>query len=92
MEIKYTREMVSAALNGDLDAVKFNPHPIFQVLVPETVPNVPAEVLNPETTWSDRTAYYQQANKLAGLFQQNFQRYQIEDQNIINAGPQIVNL
>ncbi len=91
MEIKYTREMVSAALNGDLDSVKFNPHPIFKVLIPETVPNVPDEVLNPETTWSDRTAYYQQANKLAGLFQKNFQRYKIEDQDIINAGPEIVN-
>lgn len=92
MEIKYTRAMVSAALNSDLDSVKFNPHPIFKVLIPETVPNVPVDILNPETTWSDRTKYYQQANKLAELFQENFQRYKIEDKDIINAGPEIVNL
>ena len=82
--------MVSAALNGELNEVKFTPHPIFKVLVPESMPNVPSEILNPENTWSDHAAYCQQANKLAKSFQENFQRFQIEDPDILNAGPQIV--
>jgi phosphoenolpyruvate carboxykinase (ATP) len=83
--------MVSAALNGDLDNVKFSPHPIFKVLIPETVPNVSSEILNPESTWSDRDAYYHQANKLAQLFQKNFSRFDIHDENILKAQPQPIN-
>jgi phosphoenolpyruvate carboxykinase (ATP) len=89
--IKDTRAMVSAALSGDLDNVKFSPHPIFKVLIPETVPNVSSEILNPESTWSDRDAYYHQANKLAKLFQENFRRYHIEDEDMLKAQPQPIN-
>jgi phosphoenolpyruvate carboxykinase (ATP) len=89
--IKDTRAMVSAALNGDLDNVKFSPHPIFKVLIPETVPNVSSEILNHESTWSDRDAYYHQANKLAQLFQKNFSRFDIHDENILKAQPQPIN-
>jgi phosphoenolpyruvate carboxykinase (ATP) len=89
--IKDTRAMVSAALSGDLDNVKFSPHPIFKVLIPETVPNVSSEILNPESTWSDRDAYYHQANKLAKLFQENFRRYHLEDENMLKAQPQPIN-
>jgi phosphoenolpyruvate carboxykinase (ATP) len=89
--IKDTRAMVSAALSGDLDNVKFSPHPIFKVLIPETVPNVSSEILNPESTWSDRDAYYHQANKLAQLFQKNFSRFDIHDENILKAQPQPIN-
>lgn len=88
--IKYTRAMVTAALNDDLKDVKFNPHPIFKVLVPETVPGVPSNILNPESTWSDRKAYIEQANKLAQRFIDNFKRYQIEDESILNANPQVI--
>jgi phosphoenolpyruvate carboxykinase (ATP) len=43
--VKYTRAMVSAAINGHLDAVQFRPHPIFKILLPEAVPEVPAQIL-----------------------------------------------
>jgi phosphoenolpyruvate carboxykinase (ATP) len=41
---------VSAALNGHLQAVKFRPHPIFKILLPEAVPGAPGEILG-ETDW-----------------------------------------
>ncbi|NLD83162.1 MAG: phosphoenolpyruvate carboxykinase (ATP), partial [Clostridiales bacterium] len=41
MKIKYTRAMVTAALNGDLEKGEFVLDPIFNVLVPTACPGVP---------------------------------------------------
>ena len=41
MELKYTRAMVSAAVEGKLDHVPTHPHPVFQVGVPVACPGVP---------------------------------------------------
>ncbi|MCW6035380.1 phosphoenolpyruvate carboxykinase (ATP) [Spirulina subsalsa FACHB-351] len=85
--IKHTRAMVSAALNGQLDDVKFNPHPIFKVLVPESVPGVPSQVLDPKSTWNNPAAYDQQAKDLARRFVQNFKRFETAREEVIAAGP-----
>ena len=89
MSIKYTRAMITAALNGDLDKVNYKPHPIFKVLVPETVPGVPTEVLDPRNTWDDPEAYDQQAQELAVRFVENFEQFAHVPREIIEAGPQI---
>lgn len=85
--IKHTRAMISAALNGSLKNVKFHPHPIFKILVPESVPGVPDRMLDPKNTWSDPAAYDQQAKKLASLFVKNFARYPEAAPEIAAAGP-----
>ncbi|MGI6161410.1 MAG: phosphoenolpyruvate carboxykinase (ATP) [Christensenellales bacterium] len=87
MSIKYTRAIVSAALNGELEKVKFNLDPIFNVLVPESCPGVPSEVLNPRNTWADKEAYDVQAKDLASRFVKNFSKYNDMPQHIIDAGP-----
>ncbi len=75
MKIAYTRAMVSAALNGDLDNVEYVTDPIFGLAIPKTCPNVPAEVLQPQNSWADKAAYEAQARKLAGMFVNNFKEY-----------------
>ncbi|RUA17664.1 MAG: phosphoenolpyruvate carboxykinase (ATP) [Clostridia bacterium] len=88
MQIKYTRAMIAAALNGDLDDVETEAHPVFGVHVPKSVPNVPDEVLNPRNTWIDKAAYDAQARKLAVMFKENFNHFQ--DQvapEVVAAGP-----
>src|SRR5690606_22349072 len=45
MKLKYTRAMITAALNGELDNVEFVNHQIFGVAMPTTCPNVPDELL-----------------------------------------------
>lgn len=87
IKIKYTRAMVSAALNGELDHLKFTPHPIFKVLIPETVPGVPSEILNPKNTWIDPVAYDRQAQKLAELFVENFKKFESAHPEMVAAGP-----
>jgi phosphoenolpyruvate carboxykinase (ATP) len=88
-DIQDTRYMVWAALNGDLDKVNFYPHPIFKVLIPESIPNVDPKILNPKNTWSDPEAYDRQAKLLAEKFIQNFKRFKTATPEIINAGPQL---
>ncbi|MGK7893219.1 MAG: phosphoenolpyruvate carboxykinase (ATP), partial [Xenococcus sp. (in: cyanobacteria)] len=85
--IKYTRAMVSAALNGKLEEVNLQPHPIFQVLVPESVPGVPQTILNPQHTWEDPKAYEQQATELARRFRENFAQFTTARPEIVAAGP-----
>ena len=75
MKLKYTRAMITAALEGKLNDVEFVTDPTFGVAIPTTCPDVPAEVLNPVNTWSDKTAFTQKAKYLAGLFVKNFEKY-----------------
>ncbi len=44
MNLKYTRAMVNAAIAGQLDNVATEPHPVFRVLVPKSVPGVPSGI------------------------------------------------
>jgi phosphoenolpyruvate carboxykinase (ATP) len=75
MPLAYTRAMLRAALCGKLEAARFAPDPVFGVLVPAAVPDVPADVLQPRGTWADPSAYDAQARRLAGLFRANFEKY-----------------
>ncbi|MEM9483307.1 MAG: phosphoenolpyruvate carboxykinase (ATP) [Cyanobacteria bacterium P01_F01_bin.116] len=87
MEISYTRTLVAAALTGILKTVSYSPHPIFQVLVPDSVLGIPTHILNPKNTWSNPTDYDQQALTLAQQFIENFQQFNTVAPEIIAAGP-----
>jgi phosphoenolpyruvate carboxykinase (ATP) len=68
--------MVHAALDGSLRDVPTNADPVFGLHVPESCPNVPAEVLNPRNTWADKEAYDVAAADLARRFRENFKAYE----------------
>ncbi|MGE4635221.1 MAG: phosphoenolpyruvate carboxykinase [Arenicellales bacterium] len=88
MAINHTRAIVNAALDGKLDHVQTATDPVFGLAVPVECPGVPAEVLNPRSTWPDAAAYDAQANKLAGLFQENFRKYADDvPEAVRSAGP-----
>jgi phosphoenolpyruvate carboxykinase (ATP) len=90
MKLKYTREMISAAINGELDHVHYQDHPIFNLHMPLSCPNVPDNILNPRNTWADRNSYDEKANSLALSFAKNFEQYATKDNSeIINAGPNV---
>jgi phosphoenolpyruvate carboxykinase (ATP) len=75
MPIDHTRNMVRAALGGDLDDVPYETDPIFGVQVPTAVPGVPSEVLRPRDTWADPAAYDAKAHELAAMFAANFEAF-----------------
>lgn len=75
MKLKYTRAMITAALEGKLKDAEFDTDPIFGVAIPKECPDVPSEVLHPRNTWTDKNAYDEKAKYLAGLFVKNFAKY-----------------
>jgi phosphoenolpyruvate carboxykinase (ATP) len=75
MNIEHTRNMVRAAINGDLDDAPTVVDPIFGLTVPTEVPGVPAEVLIPRNTWADPAEYDAMARRLAHMFHENFKAY-----------------
>jgi len=75
MKLKYTRAMITAALNGELNDVEFTNHDVFGLSMPNECPNVPSDLLDPKSTWDDKAAYDQKANQLAEYFVNNFEKY-----------------
>ena len=88
MKLKYTRAMVTAALNGTFDSVEYKHDATFNLDIPQSCPNVPTEIMNPRDTWADKAAYDAMAKKLAAMFQKNFaEKYPNMPANVVNAGP-----
>lgn len=75
MKLSYTRAMITAALEGKLDGVDYEAHPVFGMMMPVSCPGVPSEILNPRNTWADTAAYDATAKNLAGQFIKNFEKY-----------------
>jgi len=92
IDLKYTRSMVTAVINGELDKRSFKFHQIFNLEIPLECPGVPNELLDPAQTWNNQKEYLQAATKLANLFIQNFQKFGEVSQKIIDAGPKKVDL
>jgi phosphoenolpyruvate carboxykinase (ATP) len=88
VSIPHTRAMVTAALNGDLEKQEFWLHPVFNIMVPKTCPNVPQELLDPRSTWSNPQAYDEAANKLASMFVENFKKFS-NVEHLVHAGPKV---
>ena len=76
MPIKQTRAMLSAALDGSLDAAPCVAHPTFQFDVPTAIAGVDSAILDPRGAWSDAAAYDAQAAKLAAMFVENFEKFE----------------
>jgi phosphoenolpyruvate carboxykinase (ATP) len=75
MKLSYTRAMITAALNGSLDHVAYEQHPVFGMMMPTTCPGAPTEILNPKSTWKDAAAYDATAKNLGQQFIKNFEKY-----------------
>jgi len=90
ISIKHTRNLLHAALNGNLNDVKFEKYPIFDFEIPTQCPDVPNEILNPATSWSDKKEYDKKYKDLALKFKANFAKFADHTpQDVIDAGPKV---
>lgn len=76
IKLPYTRAIVDAIHAGDLRSAPCHVDPIFEFETITACPGVPAEMLSPRQTWSDRLAYDDSAQKLAARFIENYQQFQ----------------
>ncbi len=86
MDLQYTRAMISAALNGELENIDYLAHHIFKIKVPTSCPGVPKELLNPRDTWKDKAGYDAKARELAHAFSVNFEKYKDKASSSVLAG------
>ena len=81
--------MVTAAISGALDIVKYRHDDLFNLDIPTDVEGVPSEILDPKNTWTDKDSYDLSAKKLAQMFVENFKKFEGVAPEVIEAGPAI---
>ena len=88
INLNYTRAMITAALEGKLDNVRYIEDPVFGVSVPTEVPRIPSEMLFPKNTWKDKDKFDEEAQKLADMFIENFKKYkEFANDEILSGAP-----
>ncbi|TSI03040.1 phosphoenolpyruvate carboxykinase (ATP) [Lysinibacillus sp. BW-2-10] len=88
MKLSYTRAMVHAAIDGNLNDVETIQDAVFGLNIPTAIEGVPSEVLNPRDAWADKAAYDTKAAYLADLFKENFKKFSNVSEEILkNGGP-----
>lgn len=75
ISLKYTRRLVEAVHNGELDYTSFEFMKYFDIEIPESVRDVPYEVLNPRNSWADKDAYDVALRELHQSFEENNKKY-----------------
>lgn len=86
--IPVTRAVVSAIVNGDLEGVETERMQTMNLEIPVAVPGVDKSYLNPRVAWADPAAYDESAARLAGLFVDNIQNFNVSPE-IEAAGPKV---
>jgi phosphoenolpyruvate carboxykinase (ATP) len=90
MPIKVTRALIGTALAGGFDDVPQRIDPTFGFEVPVAAPAIDGDILDPRSTWADRSAYDAAADKLAQQFVDNFKQFEdAVDADVLAAGPRI---
>ena len=90
MKLAYTRAMIQAALEGDLNHIDTIQDDIFGLEIPLHVPGVPDEVLQPIKTWANAASYTEKATELAEKFKINFKKFQKVSDDIAKLGGPII--
>jgi len=90
MKLTYTRRMISAVLNGELDKVELTQDAIFGLHIPKYIEDIPAKILNPINAWKDKGKYISKAIQLAHSFHINFEKFESQaNEQILEGGPLI---
>lgn len=88
ISIKHTRNLLDAALNGDLNKVKYRKDKLFGFEVPLHCPDIPEDLMEPSNSWGNKDEYWKRYDALAAQFIDNFKLFEEYcTQEVIDAGP-----
>jgi len=76
MKLGYTRAIIDAIHNASLSQANRERDPVFGFETVTECPEVPGPILRPRNTWGNPKDYDAYAAKLAGLFGENFKKYE----------------
>jgi phosphoenolpyruvate carboxykinase (ATP) len=88
ISIRHTRNLLNAALEGELDKVKFRKDKLFGFEVPLSCPEVPEEVLDPSNSWGSQDEYWKRYDALVARYIENFKLFADDcTPEVLAAGP-----
>jgi phosphoenolpyruvate carboxykinase (ATP) len=89
IDIKPTRGIITAILDGSIENAEFEEMPIFNLMIPKKLAGVDTNILNPSNTWPNKDDYMKQARMLADKFIANFLTFtdNEEGKRLVSAGP-----
>ncbi len=76
ISIRHTRNLLDAALTGQLDGVKYRKDKLFGFEVPTSCPDVPEDVLEPSGSWGNKDEYWKKYDALVARFVENFKLFE----------------
>jgi phosphoenolpyruvate carboxykinase (ATP) len=90
ISIRYTRDLLNSALDGNLKDVEYYDDPVFGFKVPKQCPGIPDNVLYPSTAWPSEEAYIKRYRSLAARFIDNFQKFADNcPPEVVKSGPKL---
>ena len=90
MSLPYTRSLISQALDGSLNNGEFMIDEFFDMEIPMSAGEVPANILNPVNTWTSKEEYAETANRLIKAFESNFEQFKVAcSDEICAAAPRV---
>jgi phosphoenolpyruvate carboxykinase (ATP) len=88
ISIRHTRDLLNAALSGQLDNAEYYVDPVFGFEVPKTCPGVPQDVLYPAEAWPKKDEYWNKYRQLAARYIDNFRKFAPDcPPEVVEAGP-----
>ena len=93
ISLKYTRRMIEAVHNKELEDIPFHKFGAFKLCVPSHIEGVPKEILEPRNTWNDKDAYDKKEMALVEMYSKNFKKFEaLTSENVLAGGPMALNL
>ena len=91
ISIKDTRGIIDAILDGAIKKAPTKTIPYFNFTVPTKLEGVDTGILDPKDTYKDPSDWDKQAKKLAGMFIDNFKKFESNEHGkaLVAAGPQL---
>ena len=90
--LKDNRVTIDAIFDGHLEIAKYETMPILNLQIPQGLSQVKIESdWNPRNMWADKNEYDEAAQKLAGMFIENFKLFSDTQigKDLVLSGPQL---
>ncbi len=91
IDLKSTRRIINAILDGSINNSEFHKIPVFNLAVPDKVEGIDSRLLEPSGTWKNPDVWHEAATTLAEKFIQNFKKFSGNEDliELIKYGPQL---
>jgi phosphoenolpyruvate carboxykinase (ATP) len=88
ISLKDTRAIIDAIIDGSIEKAETIHVPVLNLVAPKTLPGV-SDILDPRSTYANKSDWEEKAKSLAAKYIKNFEQYLPEGKDLIPSGPQL---